>query len=133
MFAPKPRAARFGKRAAAAGATAAPGDAAGAAAEPMRHKTLFNRFDLDSDLAVRLQRGLPVGASAEVSITAVDRNYVNWQRGGNFNPSGVVRVPSLRGAGTGVLGSTYRRSFTIQVGEPDPGGQICEGVTIPEL
>lgn len=46
----------------------------------------FNRLDLDRDLAVRLQRGLPRGTRAEITITAVDRNYVNWARGGGFNP-----------------------------------------------
>ncbi|NIR36178.1 MAG: hypothetical protein GWN02_08535, partial [Gemmatimonadetes bacterium] len=70
---------------------------------------VFNRLDLDQDVAVRLQRGLPAGVSAEVTITAVDRNYVNWARGGSFNPSGQVRVPSLRGDGTGVFGSTVGR------------------------
>lgn len=74
---------------------------------------IFNRFDLDQDLAVRLQSGLPDGSAAEVSITAVDRNYVNWARGGNFNPSGQVRVPSLRGDGTGVFGATVGRRFNL--------------------
>src|SRR5690606_38046307 len=53
---------------------------------------VFDRFDLDQDLAVRLQRGLPDGTEAAVSIAAVERNYVNWARGGSFNPSGQVRV-----------------------------------------
>jgi hypothetical protein len=74
---------------------------------------VFNRFELDQDLAVRLQRGLPDGTVAEVTITAVDRNYINWARGGNFNPSGQVRVPSLSGDGTGVFGSTVHRGFAI--------------------
>lgn len=74
---------------------------------------VFNRFDLDQQLAVRLQRGLPAGAGAEVTVTAVDRNYVNWARGGNFNPSGQVRVPSLRGDGSGVFGSTVGRRILV--------------------
>ncbi len=74
---------------------------------------VFNRFDLEQDLSVRLQRGLPEGVRAEVSITAADRNSVNWARGGNFNPSGQVRVPSLRGGGTGVFGSTVSRRFNV--------------------
>jgi hypothetical protein len=73
---------------------------------------VFDRFDLDHELAVRLQRGLPAGARAEVAITAVDRNYVNWVRGGSFNPSGTVRVSSLTG-GTGVFGSAVTRRFTV--------------------
>ena len=74
---------------------------------------VFNRLDLDQELAVRLQRGLPEGAFAEVTITAVDQNYVNWARGGSFNPSGQVRVPSLRGEGSGVFGSTFGHGFNV--------------------
>ena len=76
---------------------------------------VFNRFELEQDLALRLQRGLPVGTSADVSITATDRNYVNWVRGGNFNPSGQVRIPSLRGDGTGVFASVLVRRWSILV------------------
>lgn len=87
---------------------------------------VFNRFELDQDLAVRLQRGLPSATSAEVTVTAVDRNYVNWARGGNFNPSGQVRVPSLRGDGAGVLGSTVMRRIIVTVDdEPIPGVPAC--------
>ena len=87
---------------------------------------VFNRFDLDQDLAVRLQSGLPAGTSAEVTITATDRNYVNWARGGNFNPSGQVRVPSLRGDGTGVFGSTVNRRILVAVpDEPVEGTPSC--------
>ena len=87
---------------------------------------VFNRFDLDQDLAVRLQSGLPAGTSAEVTITATDRNYVNWARGGNFNPSGQVRVPSLRGDGTGVFGATVNRRILVAVpDEPEVGTPSC--------
>lgn len=86
---------------------------------------LFERFDLDQDLAVRLQTGLPPGTQAEVAITAVDRNYVNWVRGGNFNPSGQVRVPSLRGDGTGVFASTVSRGFTVLVTTPTEEVNDC--------
>jgi hypothetical protein len=74
---------------------------------------LFDRFDLDQDLSTRLQDGLPDSTTAEVSITAVEGNFVNWQRGGSFNPSGQVRVPSLRGDGTGVFGATVNRGFDV--------------------
>ena len=74
---------------------------------------VFDRFDLDQDLAVRLQRGLPDQTSATVSIAAVERNYVNWVRGGNFNPSGLVRVSSLRGEATGVFGGVVVREFGV--------------------
>ena len=74
---------------------------------------VFDRFDLDQDLSTRLQDGLPTSTRAEVSITAVEGNFVNWARGGNLNPSGQVRVPSLRGDGTGVFGATVNRGFDV--------------------
>lgn len=86
---------------------------------------VFNRFDLDQDVAVRLQTGLPEGVSAEVAITAVDRNYVNWARGGNFNPSGQVRIPSLSGDGTGVFGSTVGRGFDLLAAQQASGLPSC--------
>jgi hypothetical protein len=90
---------------------------------------VFNRFELDQGVALALQRGLPEATSARVVITAVDRNYVNWVRGGNFNPSGQVKVPSLHGDGTGVFGSSVSRRFEVAsaVG-PAPGvGPRCDG------
>jgi hypothetical protein len=83
---------------------------------------VFDRFDLDQDLALRLQEGLPAGTDAEVSVTAVERNYVNWVRGGSFNPSGQVRVASLRGDGTGVFGAAVTRKFDVVAADPG-GGQ----------
>ena len=74
---------------------------------------VFDRFDLDQDLSTRLQDGLPTSTRAEVSITAVEGNFVNWARGGNLNPSGQVRVPSLRGDGTGVFDATVNRRFDV--------------------
>ena len=79
---------------------------------------IFDRFDLDQDLATRLQDGLPAATTAEVSITAVEGNFVNWVRGGNVNPSGQVRVPSLRGDGTGVFGATVSRRFVVVSSDP---------------
>lgn len=67
---------------------------------------VFDRFGLDPEIAGALQRGLPPGAWFSIVLAAVDRNYVDWVRGGDFNPSGPIRIPSLFGdAGTGVLGS----------------------------
>lgn len=72
---------------------------------------LFDRADPDvADALVAIQDGLPPGVRAGVVVGAADRNYVNWARGGNFNPSGVVRVPSISGDGTGVFGSIVIRS-----------------------
>jgi hypothetical protein len=84
---------------------------------------VFDRFDLDQDLAVRLQRGLPDQTRASVSVAAVERNYVNWVRGGNFNPSGLVRVSSLRGEATGVFGGVVVRDFAV-LSSADPLGGV---------
>jgi len=81
---------------------------------------VFDRFDLDRELALILQEGLPEGTEAEVVIAALERNYVNWVRRGNFNPSGAVRVPSLRGDGTGVLGAVVRRTVRVVGTGPSP-------------
>jgi hypothetical protein len=86
---------------------------------------VFNRFELDQDIALRLQRGLPVGVAADVTITATDRNYVNWVRGGNFNPSGQVRLPSVRGDGTGVFASAVVRRMQVAVGQDPTLGPDC--------
>ena len=67
---------------------------------------LFDRAD--PDLRTRGSRyagGLPTDVAAEFVVAAADRNYVNWVRGGHFNPSGIVQIPSLVGVGTGVFGS----------------------------
>jgi hypothetical protein len=77
---------------------------------------VFERFDLDRDLALLLQQGLPAGISVAIVVAAVDRNFVNWVRGGDFNPSGQVRIPSLQGDGTGVLGSVVRRTIRMETG-----------------
>jgi len=81
---------------------------------------VFDRFDLDRELALILQEGLPRGTEAQVVIAALERNYVNWVRRGNFNPSGAVRVPSLRGDGTGVLGAVVRRTVRVVGTAPSP-------------
>jgi hypothetical protein len=81
---------------------------------------LFDRFDSDlTEALVAIQGGLPNAVVADVVIAATDRNYVNWERGGNFNPSGPVRIASIRGAGTGVFGSMVVKSFRIRVGSTE--------------
>jgi len=82
---------------------------------------VFHRFDLDQGVSTTLQKGLPAATRARVTISAADRNYVNWVRGGGFNPSGQVRVPSVRGDGTGVFASTVTRTFEVLV-NPDASG-----------
>ncbi len=91
---------------------------------------LFNRAELDQDLARALQKGLPAGVRARITVAAVDRNYVNWVRGGNFNPSGRVRVPSVRGDGTGVFGSVVVRTLDVVV-DPAPDGTPWDAPPCP--
>lgn len=77
---------------------------------------VFDRFAVERDLLLALAEGLPSGSRADIVLAAGDRNYVNWVRGGNFNPSGQVRVPSVGGDGTGVFGSivVHRRSLLAE-------------------
>ena len=86
---------------------------------------VFARAEMEHELVSALQRGLPDGASGRIAIAAVDRNWINWARGGNFNPSGQVRVPSVRGAGTGVFGSGVVREVTVLAGFDDPRVPPC--------
>jgi len=83
-----------------------------------REVGVFDRLDLDRELTLALQDGLPPGTSATITVAALDRNWVNWARGGDFNPSGQIRVPSLQGRGTGVLASVNRRSFRVNTRGP---------------
>jgi hypothetical protein len=88
---------------------------------------LFDRFDDDLlEALVALQQGLPAETRAEVIIGAADRNYVNWERGGTFNPSGLVRIASIRGSGTGTFGSIVLKRFEIHVTTGNlPGVPAC--------
>lgn len=84
---------------------------------------VFDRFDPNlTEALAAIQGGLPPFVLADISIGAADRNYVNWERGGIFNPSGFVRVPSVFGDGTGVFGSVVERAFhlatPVQAGAP---------------
>ena len=59
-----------------------------------------------SELNSLIGEGMQPHWVASAYITGIDRNYTNWVRGGGFHPSGTIRIPSLRGAGTGVFGSS---------------------------
>ena len=83
---------------------------------------VFDRFDLQREVAVALQSGMPPGTWAQIAVGAVERNYVNWVRGGNFNPSGTVRIPSVTGAGTGFFGAALTRWIEVLVNPPPQGG-----------
>jgi hypothetical protein len=80
---------------------------------------VFNRFSGDGDLLLALRDGLPDGVGGRIVVSAIDRNATNWSRGGAFNPSGWVRIPSLFGDGTGVVASAVVRGFDFEV---DPDG-----------
>jgi hypothetical protein len=81
---------------------------------------LFDRFsDELTEALVAIQHGLPNGVVANVTIASADRNYVNWERGGNFNPSGVIRIGNIRGDGAGVFGSLVAKFFQIRVGSTE--------------
>lgn len=82
---------------------------------------IFNRFSGDREVLVALQGGMPPSSdvSGRVVVSAQERNATNWSRGGIFNPSGQVRVPSLFGDGTGVIGGIVNRSFRFIVDGPE--------------
>ena len=74
--------------------------------------------DLDSlDLYRALHEGLPEGASAEVAVGAVDRNWANWIRFGAPNSTSageVISVPSVFGDGTGWFGTAVRWRLSVE-------------------
>jgi len=75
---------------------------------------LFDRYGLHRDVFEQLQKGLPESTTADISVAAVDRNFVNWARAGKFHPSGQIKTPSLAGkSGTGVIGSYVRKNFKV--------------------
>lgn len=69
------------------------------------------------ELILSLRDGLPVGASAVFAVTAIDRNWFNWTRNSSFTFSGVVRIPSVFGDGSGVFATGIRRRFDVMVGD----------------
>jgi hypothetical protein len=85
---------------------------------------IFQRAVYDRDLLLALRHGLPAGADARLVIAAVDRNFVNGVRGGTFNPSGRVRVPSVFGDAVGVFGSATGYVLDFRV-EHSPHGPAC--------
>jgi hypothetical protein len=86
---------------------------------------VFERFQYNQDLMRLLQEGLPDGTSARVVVAAADRNYINGVRGGNFNPSGQVRISSILGDGVGVFGSLTPLSFAVDVDRTQTGLPSC--------
>lgn len=60
-----------------------------------------------------LHTGLPEGATADVTIGAVDRNWANWIRV-RRGLEGEVRVPSVFGNGTGWFGTAVRWRLSVE-------------------
>jgi hypothetical protein len=75
---------------------------------------IFDRFEISREVLLALREGLPEGVTAEVVVAATERNFVNWVRGGTFNPSGQVRIPSIRGDGTGVFAGLVERYLVFE-------------------
>ncbi|HSJ08313.1 MAG TPA: hypothetical protein VK928_00330 [Longimicrobiales bacterium] len=87
---------------------------------------LFSRFDDDlHPILLAIRDGLPAQVLAELGVAAVDNNYVNWVRGGTFNPSGMVRISSVDGDGHGVFGSQNVRLRRIQTPGPPSNDPPC--------
>jgi len=93
-----------------------------------RQFALFSIFTEDdaADAIRELQEGMPEGTRASVSIVATDRNWTNWVRGGNFNPSGEIRIPSVFGDGTGAFATaTQRRLAVVAEAAADGRPPLC--------
>jgi len=78
---------------------------------------VFERFNYDAELFKEIEDGFPGGIQLAVALAAADRNWVNSVRGGNFNPSGLIRISTVVGDGVGVFGSLVVKHITIPVRE----------------
>ena len=80
---------------------------------------LFDIFDR-WELARVLHEGLPAGASAEIAVGALDRNWANWVRLGRIELAGEVRIPSVFGDGTGMFGTAVRWKLEVESRAANP-------------
>lgn len=95
---------------------------------PRDFGVLFTATAVDTAVTEMLQRGLPNGATADVAVGAIDRNWFNWIRLPTFETlfvnstfdTGEIRTPSIFGAGTGVFGAGVR--WTVAVESRPPTG-----------
>jgi hypothetical protein len=85
---------------------------------------VFDRFALDQELLRAIRDGFPAGVRVQITLAATDRNFVNSVRGGAFNPSGSVHVPSVVGDAVGVFGSLVPHRLLIDV-VAGGGGHPC--------
>lgn len=76
---------------------------------------VFDRFTYDQELLRAIQGGFPEDVQVHLVVAAADRNFVNGVRGGQFNPSGTVRISSVVGDGVGVFGSIVPVRLVVDV------------------
>ena len=76
---------------------------------------VFERFNYSAELLKAIENGFPDGVSMQLAVAAVDRNWLNSVRGGNFNPSGLIRISTVVGDGVGVFGSLVVKRYVIPV------------------
>jgi len=76
---------------------------------------VFERLDYETELLTAIAHGFPEGVTMELQISAADLNWVNSVRGGNFNPSGLIRISTVVGDGVGVFGSLNAKRAAIIV------------------
>lgn len=107
---------------------------------PRDFGVLFSATVVDTTVTDMLQRGLPNGATADVAVGAIDRNWFNWIRLPTFETlfvnstfdTGEIRIPSIFGAGTGVFGAGVRWTVAVEsraptgAGDPPPCGPVEE-------
>ena len=92
---------------------------------------LFEGTDEEVEVLRALQDGLPAGVRASVSISAVDRNWSNWARGGDFHPSGDVRISSVYGDGGGVFGTAVQRRLEVVASGTGASGSELPACGLP--
>ena len=84
---------------------------------------VFELVDLQRwELHRVLRVGLPEGATAEVAVGAVDRNWAIWDRNGRIDLAGEPRIPSVFGDGTGMFGTAVRWKLSMESREADTDG-----------
>lgn len=107
---------------------------------PREFGTLFTATNVGAAVGDMLQTGLPHGATADVAVGAIDRNWFNWIRLPTFETlfvnstfdTGEIRIPSIFGAGTGVFGAGVRWTVAVEsrsptgAGDPPPCGPVVE-------
>jgi hypothetical protein len=76
---------------------------------------VFERLAYDTQLLTDIANGFPDNVDVELVLAAADRNWVNSVRGGNFNPSGLIRISTVQGDGVGVFGSLVPKRAQIIV------------------